>query len=176
MAKGLIGGMTDYSHQSFDDIVSDLESEKENTEAFIELIEDGIQNANKNKYWEENVPFNFKSMIAYSLKHYKTTVTELNEIIEEIQYEVQEHHCKRLQRISSVAQEINYEIGQVWHRKYEDKYKDYENEDFRLVERVYADTRDMAVNLLDISNVAGRLNDFIGKTKKTMDKKNNLGN
>ena len=30
MAKGLIGGMTDYSHQSFDDIISDLQHEYEN--------------------------------------------------------------------------------------------------------------------------------------------------
>ena len=176
MAKGLIGGMTDYSHQSFDDLISDLESEKENARAFIGLIEDGIQNANKNKYWEEKVPFNFKSMIAYSLKHYKTTVTELTEINEEMQYEVQEHHCKRLRRISSVADEINYEIGQVWHRQYDEKYKDYGEIDFNFVERVYADTRNMAVNLLDVSNIAGRLDDFIGKTKATMGKKNNLGN
>jgi hypothetical protein len=175
MAKGLIGGMTDYSHQSFDDLISDLESEKENAKAFIELIVDGIQNANKNKYWEEKVPFNFNSMIAYSLKHYKTTVTELTEIIEEMQYEVQEHHCKRLRRISSVADEINCEIGQVWHRQYDEKYKDYGEEDFNFVERVYEDTRSMAVNLLDVSNIAGRLDDFIGKTKATMGKNNNLG-
>lgn len=176
MAKGLIGGMTDYSHQSFDDLISDLESEKENTSAFIELIEHGIQKANQNKYWQEKVPFNFKSIIAYCLKHYKTTVTELTEIIEEMQYEVQEHHCKRLRRISSVADEINYEIGQVWHSQYDEKYKDYGQKDFNFVERVYEDTRNMAVNLLDISNIAGRLDDFIGKIKTNMGKKNSLGN
>lgn len=28
MAKGIIGGMTDYSHQSFDDILTDLNEER----------------------------------------------------------------------------------------------------------------------------------------------------
>ena len=175
MAKGIIGGMTDYSHQSFNDLTSDLETEKENTIAFIKLIEEGIEKANENKYWDNKVPYDFKSIISYSLKHYRTAVAELAEIVEEIEQEVQEHHIKRLQRMSKVASEINVEIGQVWHRKYDDKLKDYGQSDFRHVERVYADTRDMAVNLLDVSNIAGRLKDYIGKTKRKMGNKNSLG-
>lgn len=175
MAKGLIGGMTDYSHQSFNDIISDLESEKVNTIAFITMIEEEIEKANKNKYWDNKVPHVFKSIVAYSIKHYRTTVTELGEIVEEIKNEVQEHHCKRLQRISKVADEINVEIGQVWNRKYDEKIKDYGEKDFRHVEQVYRDTRDMAVNLLDISNLASRLKDYIGKSSNNMGKKNKLG-
>ncbi len=30
MAKGLLGGMTDYNHQSFSDILYDLQEEKTN--------------------------------------------------------------------------------------------------------------------------------------------------
>lgn len=175
MAKGLIGGMTDYSHQSFNDIISDLESEKVNTIAFITMIEEEIEEANKNKYWDNKVPHVFKSIVAYSIKHYRTTVTELGEIVEEIKNEVQEHHCRRLQRISEVAYEINVEIGQVWNRKYDEKIKDYGEKDFRHVEQVYGDTRDMAVNLLDISNLASRLKDYIGKSSNNMGKKNKLG-
>lgn len=175
MAKGLIGGMTDYSHQSFNDIISDLESEKVNTIAFITMIEEEIEKANENKYWDNKVPHVFKSIVAYSIKHYGTTVTELGEIVEEIKNEVQEHHCRRLQRISEVADEINVEIGQVWNRKYDEKIKDYGEKDFRHVEQVYCYTRDMAVNLLDISNLASRLKDYIGKSSNNMGKKNKLG-
>lgn len=174
MAKGLVGGMTDYSHQSFNDIISDLESEKENTIAFIKMIEEGIEKSNENKYWDNKVPYDFKSIVAYSLKHYRTTVTELSEIVEEIKNEVQEHHFRRLQRISKVANEINSEIGQVWNRKYDDKIKDYGEKKFLQVEQVYSDTRDMAVNLLDISNIASRLKDYIGKNNN-MGNKNKLG-
>lgn len=175
MAKGLIGGMTDYSHQSFNDIISDLESEKVYTIAFITIIEEEIEKANENKYWDNKVPHVFKYIVAYSIKHYRTTVTELGEIVEEIKNEVQEHHCRRLQRISKVADEINVEIGQVWNRKYDEKIKDYGEQDFRHVEQVYRDTRDMAVNLLDISNLASRLKDYIGRSSNNMEKKNKLG-
>ena len=175
MAKGLIGGMTDYSHQSFNDIISDLESEKVNTIAFITMIEEEIEKANENKYWDNKVPHVFKSIVAYSINNYRTTVTELGEIVEEIKNEVQEHHCRRLQRISEVADEINVEIGQVWNRKYDEKIKDYGEKDFRHVEQVYGYTRDMAVNLLDISNLASRLKDYIGKSSNNMGKKNKLG-
>ena len=34
MAKGIIGGMTDYSHQSFDDILTDLNEERKRTSSF----------------------------------------------------------------------------------------------------------------------------------------------
>lgn len=175
MAKGLIGGMTDYSHQSFNDIISDLESEKVNTVAFITMIEKEIEKANENRYWDNKVPYDFKSIVAYSLKHYRTTVTELGEIAEEIKNEVQEHHCRRLQRIYNVADEINVEIGQVWNLKYNEKIKDYGEKDFRHVEEVYCNTRDMAVNLLDISNIASRLKDYIGKINNNMEKKNKIG-
>lgn len=174
MAKGLIGGMTDYSHQSFNDIISDLENEKENTIAFIAMIEEAVEKSNVNKYWDSKVPYDFKSIVAYSLKHYRTTVTELGEIIEEIKSEVQKHHFRRLQKISKVASEINVEIGQVWNRKYDDKIKDYGVKDFQHVENVYADIKDVAVNLLDISNLASRLKDYIGKTNN-MGNKNKLG-
>lgn len=175
MAKGLIGGCTDYSHQSFNDLISDLKDEKENTIAFIKMIEESIQKANENRYWDDKVPYDFKSIIAYSLKHYRTAVTELEELVNEIQQEVQKNHIKRLQTMSKVADEINSKIGQIWNRKYDERQKDYGKNDFFHVERVYEDTRGMAVNLLDVSNIAGRLKDFIGKTKKDMGIKNNLG-
>ncbi len=173
MAKGLIGGMTDYSHQSFNDIISDLEREQENVTEFINQIEANIKKVEDSSYWDEKVPFCFIGIINYSIKHYKTAKEELGEVSKEIQNEVREHHCKRLQRLSIVADEINKKIGKIWHQEYRDK--EYGNNDFHIVEKVYCDTRDMAVNLLDISNIAGRLTDFIGKTKTSMDKNQKIG-
>jgi len=173
MAKGLLGGMTDYSHQSFNDIIADLEKEQKNVTAFINEIEENLAKVNDSGYWNSKVPSNFTMVVEYSLKHYKTCQEELAEISSEIQSEVRDHHFKRLQRLSSVADEINKDIGKIWHQDYDDK--DYGNADFKIVENIYRDTRDMAVNLLDISNVASRLNDFIGKTKVKMEKNQNLG-
>jgi hypothetical protein len=128
-----------------------------------------MKTVEENHYWD-NVPSNFIQEVLYSLRHYKTTQEELTEIANEINVEVKEHHIKRLQKIASVASEINRDIGKIWHQQYDDK--DYDNSTFRIVERIYCETRDMAVNLLDMSNIAERLNDYVGKTNKTSDMKN----
>lgn len=174
MAKGLIGGMTDYSHQSFSDIVADLENEQINLTIFINAIEENKVIVIKSGYWNKKVPNVFIMIVEYSLKAYKTAQEELIEITKEIQIEVREDHCKRLQSISSVADKINSGIGKIWHNKYDKK--EYGNPDFKIVENIYRDTRDMAVSLLDTSNIASRLKDFIGKTKLTIKKNQNLGN
>lgn len=165
MAKGLLGGMTDYSHQTFDDILNDLESERKNLLAFIKEIEKNISASIEKRYWENNVPSAFTGIIQYSLKHYKTSQQELTVIINEIQDFVEEHHLKRLLSIAKTAQEINVNIGQIWHQQYD--LKDYQNANFKTIEAIYGDTRDMAVNLLDLSNIAERLKDFVGKKKRS---------
>lgn len=166
MAKGLFGGLTDYSHQSFNDILTDIAYEKRNVSAFIEEIDQNLSIVKESGYWDERVPSDFQYIISYSLKHFHTAQEEFESILEEIQIEVKDNHCKRLERIATVGQEINVEIGQIWHKEYPGK--EYGNENFRKVERIYGDTRDMAVNLSGIANVAARLKDFVGKTSYKM--------
>ena len=137
------------------------------------LINKNLGEVQESGFWDKNVPMNFKSIISYSLRHYNTAKSEFKDIIDDIRYEVQEHHCNRLSKIAETASEINVDIGKVWHQQYDPKYMDYDNPEFRKVETVYAFTRDVAVNLLDISNIAGRLRDFIGKSNKKMKQKNN---
>lgn len=170
MAKGLLAGMTDYNHQSFKDILEDLEKERKNMIAFKNQIEQNIDTLTNNGYWTNSVPFGFRNIVAYSLRHYNTVISELTDIEKELENEVQENHLKRLRKIATMAQKINVDIGKVWHQQYDNK--DYGNDDFNKVESIYCDTRDMVVNLLDIENIAERLDDFIGKKKPEM-KKNN---
>jgi hypothetical protein len=170
MAKGLLAGMTDYNHQSFEDIIGDLEKERKNTIAFKNQIEQNIDILKQNGYWDNSVPFDFKSIVAYSLRHFNTVISEFSDLEKDLVNEVQQNHLKRLRKIANVAQEINVDIGKIWHQQYGNK--DYGNDSFRIVEDIYADTRDMAVNLLDMENIAERLDDFIGKKRPIM-KKNN---
>lgn len=166
----MFGGMTDYDHQSFEDIVSDLTSERRNASLFLEEIKKNVEKANKDLYWDNSVSYDFKIIVAYSIKHYNTTVSEFDDIIKDIQYEVKAHHVNRLKKIAEVAREINVNIGKIWHQNYLNKQ--YGKPEFSIVERVYRDTRDMAVNLLDVSNMASRLEDFIGKNHTKMQKNN----
>jgi hypothetical protein len=170
MSKSCLGGMTDYSHQSFQDILDDIKDEKEQTIFFRNQILKNIDTLETNFYWQNNVPFDFKSIVTYAIRHYDTTIIELNDIYKDLNIEVKEHHIKRLERIGTVAFEINVNIGRTWHNQYNSK--DYGNKNFRIVESIYIDTRNTVVNLLDMSNIAARLNDFIGKVNPNI-KKNN---
>jgi hypothetical protein len=170
MAKGLIGGMTDYSHQTLQDIIGDIENEHKNVTKFIELIEQNVQSVTTSGYWRTNVHSDFRNIVIHSLKHYHTAQTELSEIAQELKIEVREHHIRRLERIGTVADDINIRIGTIWNQKYE--RKEYGNSDFEIVEDIYADTRDMAVNLLDMVNIAVRLKDYIGKSNLKIMKNN----
>jgi hypothetical protein len=169
MAKGLLGGMTDYNHQSMTDILNDLEAEQNRTISFKEGIEKNIQTLIDNAYWTTEVPFDFKNIISYSVRHFQTAISEFDDIRKDLLIEVKEHHIKRLNKISLVAQEINVDIGKIWHQEYHNK--EYSQQNFRIVEDIYADTRDMAVNLLDTANIAERLQDYIGKQNKPLEKK-----
>jgi hypothetical protein len=174
MAKGLFAGMTDYSHQSFDDLIGDLKNEIETIDFFVNKVKRNLKEVEESGYWNDNVPTDFKSIIGYALRLYNTTKSEFNDIIEDIQFEVSEHHCVRLNKIAETAQEVNVDIGQIWHNKYDNK--EYGNDDFRKVEDIYGFTRDVAANLTDTRNISERLKDFIGRSNKRMIQKNNPWN
>ena len=161
MAKGLAAGMTDYSHQSFKDILSDLINERRHLSVTIENLEKSKAISIENGYWASKVPHNVRSNIAYTLKFCQTTEEEFDDIINGIQKEVEEHHVNRLKSIADTASEININIGAAWHQEYDNK--DYGNEQFDIVEQMYFDAREAAVNLLDIDNLASRLKVFVGK-------------
>jgi len=161
MAKGIFAGVTDYSYQSLSDIVSDLKNESKFLSISVKKLEKNINELKKNEYWNNKVNSNFKNISIVSLHHYKTTIEEIDDIAKEITQNVEEHHCRRLKKIASFASITNKKIGKIWHQDY--KSKEYGNSDFRKVEKIYQESRDAAVNLLDIANLAERLEDFIGK-------------
>jgi hypothetical protein len=160
MPQGLFGGMTDYSHQSFQDILGDFKNYLQMVQDTAVFIEDNCKKIEE--YWEDKVDYDFKAIVAHSLKFYETAILEITEIIDEIQVEVKETHHKLLINLGSKAIEINHTIGEIWHRNY--RLKDYGTTNFSIVESIYSETRDTAVTLMDISNLASRLKDFVGKT------------
>lgn len=170
MSRGLLAGLTDYSHQSLMDVINDLEAETHHLRESVDEIERNIEKLKSEGYWESKVPHSFKSSIAYAIKHYNTSREEIVSILDEISTQIQEHHCRRLMRIAEVADKINRDLGIDWHQHYVDK--DYGDPNFNIVEKIYSTTRGLAADLLDVSNMVGRLEDFIGKGSKTMSHNN----
>lgn len=163
----MIAGMTDFSHQNLDDVIKELDDDLSWLESTQDLLITHRKTLIDNGYWD-NVNSDFKGLIAYALKFYDTCAKEIREILSEIPTEIQPHHITRIQRLFTTADELNLRFGDVWHGDY--KPKDYGNENFWLVEQMYAKGRDMSVDMLDLSNVAERLKDFVGKKNYDLQK------
>jgi len=165
----MIAGMTDYSHQTLDDIVKELESDLDSLTYVANLLTTHRETLINNGYWDK-VNGDFKGIIAYAMKFYDTCIKEIKEILSEMLLEIQQHHVTRIQSLYTTADELNLRFGDVWHREY--KPKEYGNENFWLVEQMYAKGRDMSVDMLDLSNLAARLKDFVGKKNYGLQKAN----
>jgi hypothetical protein len=166
MTQGLFAGMTDYSNQSFQDILEDLDKFLQMSEETVNFILTKVESIKE--YWDRRVDYDFSGTIGHALKFYQTVVTEIKEIANEIQVNVRNDHHKRLKKLGEKAIEVNHKLGEVWHS--DTKYRYFGETGFSVVETIYNEARDTAASLMDISNLASRLEDFVGKTgspKKT---------
>jgi hypothetical protein len=167
MPRGLLAGSTDYSHQTFRDILDDLNNWKTSLISTTETISTIVKHLQDNGYWSR-VPDDFSSLVMYALKFYETSITEISGIIQDLETEVQENHISRLRSLAKTADDLNIDFGRVWHREY--KPKDYGEPNFSNVEKIYALGRDMVVDMLDLSNAAARLEDYLGMKSGTSGK------
>jgi hypothetical protein len=171
-----MAGMTDYSHQSYDDMVVDLKNWVKNLREVCETLEKSRRKLDENDYWER-VGFNVRATLRYSQKFFGTSIIEINSILADFENEVQSNHVTRLRSLSHTASDINDNLGQVWHDEPWEWNKEYGDPNFNLVEHMYSDARGMVADMLDLDNLAARLQDFIGKRGKQYDtSENNLTN
>jgi hypothetical protein len=122
-----------------------------------------VQELERGGYWTE-VDWDFRNLVHYSIKFFDTSTDEITAVAHEMGEEVRHDHVKRLRQLFNVARELNREYGTTWHRDYTNK--EYGKSEFRKVEELYARGRDMAVDMLDLSNLATRLEDFVGQAAR----------
>ena len=163
MGRSIFAGFTDYSHQSFKDIVMDLQIWIKNLMEVSDFLLTNIQKLKESKYWD-SVNANFQSLVRYSIKFYDTSIQEISEIAKEIQEEVRSDHIVRIRSLYKTASELDLRYGRVWYREGWDK--EYGDKDFKVVEKLYQQGRSMAIDMRDLSNLAARLEDFAGKKIK----------
>jgi hypothetical protein len=176
MSRALIAGATDYSHQSIDDIVLDFKE-------WVENISDTIKNANErvsklkaeNEYWDKVVYPDFKSVVQYSLVFLATTEKEIVSIMNDVKNGARNNHILRLKRLGKTAHELHLRLGKIWNGEYPKEQIDYKGKEYRELETLYSQIRNMVADLMDLSNVQERLSDFIdnNQPQKIDSNKNN---
>ena len=161
--RSLFAGTTDYSPQSFDDLLLDLEAWAKNLKETSAFLPANIKKLKESKYWDK-VDIDFQNILHYSIKFYDTSIGEITEILGELQEEIRPDHITRIHRLCQTASKLSLRYGRIWHQEYHDK--EYGNKDFRAVEELYEQGRSMAIDMMDLSNLAARLGDFVGKKNR----------
>ncbi|MDO9546421.1 MAG: hypothetical protein Q7J07_06695 [Pelolinea sp.] len=173
MARGMLVGDTDYSHQSFEDMEADLKNWVMNLIDVVKTLENDENQLKEINYWKR-IAYNVQGFFGYSFQFFKTSIKEIESILSDFQNEVQPHHVKRIQSLAKTAREVYVRLGKYWHEDPWDLNKDYGNPDFQIVERYYREARGMAADMIDLGNLASRLEDFIGvKGKANKETKEN---
>ncbi|WP_318557332.1 hypothetical protein [Geobacter anodireducens] len=165
MSRGMVAGMTDYSHQSLDDIVADLKEWTGYLKETMVNIKSAVTELKASGYWEK-VDYDFKNSTNYCIKFFESSDKELAEIANELSIEVRSDHISRIHHLFSTACEIENEFIKVWHQK-DDNWKEYGDPQFRTVEIIYEEGRSMVVDMRDLSNLNSRLKTYVGRVMKT---------
>jgi hypothetical protein len=160
MVRGLIVGGTDYSHQSFSEMMIDLQNWIRALNEDSVKLEQIIKSLEEQKYWSK-VNYDFRGLIHETLRFFGTAIEEISEISSELQETVRKDHIQRLRSLTATAKRMNQQFGEVWNQ--EPEWTDYNHPSFKLVEDLYQIGRDMVADLIDVGNLASRLADFEGK-------------
>lgn len=142
------------------------------TEKYTDKIEANIQKSKDSKYWDYPVSGQFTYVIPTYVTFYRNAIEELREIADEMILKLENHHFTRIETISSRAHEINKDIGDVWHNQY--KRKEYGKDEFYIIERIYGDSRDLAVTVADVGTYLHRLEDFRGFVSSNYQEPNSI--
>lgn len=158
MTRSSIIGNTDYSHQSFEDMISDLENWIASLRDVQLQYTKNIIKIKESRKWEQ-IDYDFVALIEYAQKFYNTSILEISEILGEIREEVRIDHIKRIDKMGRTAIELNRRYGRVWHSE----YRVDSDENFGYMRALYIDGREMAGDMIDLTNLSARLNDYVGK-------------
>src|SRR3989344_6206677 len=162
MTQSLFAGSTNYTSQTLAHMVKDLKNFITFFDDTTKSIAENVQRLETANYWA-TVPQDFRMLIEYTINWFgKTALSDMRQILRDLPAGVRENHVRRLQAIGKQAIQLNRDYGKVWHQDY--GHKDYDSPEFRVVETLYKDGRDMMGTLMDMDNLAVRLADFIDAT------------
>lgn len=161
MARGFIVGSTDYSNQSLQDILLDLNQWVKYLSDSKTIFKSVISELEKESYWS-SVDYAFKASCYDLITYFNTAIADLDEVIKGIDSEIKEFHIKLLENLGSTAHEQYEHHRSAW-KGY--GYKDYGEDNFKKLEELYAVGCDMTGDMFDLNNLAPRLEQFVGKSK-----------
>ncbi|MED3952608.1 hypothetical protein P4603_10960 [Priestia aryabhattai] len=170
MVRGLTIGSTNYSSQSLQDMLIDLEDWVLNLKNSDELFESTIVELEESGYWS-SVDYDFKASCYDLRRYFNTAINDLQQVINGINSEIKGYHIKLLKNLGVNARDQHTHHRKVW-KEY--RNPEYGDASFRKLEKLYAEGSDMAGDMLDLNNLAMRLEHFVGMSKQDTNSKSGI--
>ena len=173
MTQGFIAGCTNYQEQTLEDIREDIEwwikYSKQTQIDFLETIE-FLKAAN---YWCECVPFDFRIFCESVPNVCGTIINDLNIVIKDIdENEISSGTIKLMNNVCKIASTNEKRSWETY--KNDSRWKNYDDQNFRSAETLYAAGRDFFVTLIDVGNAVARMEDYM-KPNKSIDNSIHIG-
>ena len=161
MAQSIFGGFTDYTGQSLEDILQDIENWIDYTVEMKLKMNGWIEQSKSSGYWDK-IGFDFKQLVLYTVSYYNTILSDLKIVKRDgVNDALIDRDLSLLRSIGKKSAELNAEYGLTWHRSDGERWMDYGNPDFAVVEKMYQKGRDYFVTMQDAYNTTFRLEDYM---------------
>lgn len=170
MAQGLFAGATNYNKQSILDIKDDIESWIAYSSQIRDFFETTIEGLKNQEYWDNKVPYNFQTFCTGVPKICETFCSDFKMIIDSIKNDrITRREINLMKKIYNVSKENEEYSWKSFNDPNDGHWHEYGNPLFKKVERMYNDGRDFFVTLIDISNAASRMEDYMTDEKIVID-------
>lgn len=172
MAQGAFGGSSRYDNQSLKDIVEDINVWIRFCNETLSFFNDTIFKLKENTYYNQ-VPFDLKALFESTTRDLNTFINDFGAILKSVDDDaIHMREVKLLKNIGKYSIENNSTYGRVYRREVREWIggPDYNDPNFKAIERLYAEGRDLFITLMDASNAAERLKDYMNDKHQQIQK------
>lgn len=159
--QSIFGGATSYEEQSLNDIKDDIICWTKYTKEIQSEISNSLEISKNNRFWNK-VDYDFQMTVYASISYFKTILEDFKIIVTAIENNcISSSEITLLRKIGQKSIQYNREYPKTY--KDNQKWHDYGNPKFAVVENMYAHGRDYFVTLQDAANAASRLEDYMNR-------------
>ncbi|HAJ57549.1 MAG TPA: hypothetical protein DCL35_07260 [Candidatus Omnitrophica bacterium] len=169
--RTIIAGLTDYFGASKDDVISELVRFKKIAEVTIKNLND--LKIKSTESFSKNIVKEVNSFIDKRTADYNCYVDDFNQLIRELPRQITEGHCKILKQIFL---DVEKQGNICKDFKNDNLSEASDKQEFRIIDKVYEEARQLTVDFLDIANLERRLSTFIGSNTKLSKRGNRTKN
>lgn len=160
MSQCSIAGFTSYENQSLTDIVGDICKWIDYSNEVAEFIETTITEVKSTDFYRK-IHCDYMSFIYEAIQICKTNVEDFKIVLRSIEnHNLTKKNVELFLKIGNRAI-ANSDDNKRYFRSGDERWHDYEDTNFKKIEKIYAEFGDYSATLWDVTNAASRLKDYI---------------